>query len=423
MEDNFDNIVIWNASKKVAFRFFFLFFILFIIFNNNDAFPFWKILDVDPEAPLHIWIPWIGKNILHLANDITVFTNGSGDTTFHYISLLFVFVSAVLGCIIWSVFDGTRSNYKVLYYWLTVVLRYYIAFMLFNYGLYKIFKLQFGSPDLYTLTTTYDESTPMKFAWTFLGISFGYNIFMGIAELLSILLLFRRTMTAGALITLMTALNIMVINYCYDIPVKILSTTLVIMTLFLLMHDAQRLFCFFFNGEYVDLPVIKAPEIKNRILQATKTSIKFFGIGYVFISEIIFMWPYKWPDYKITGPSELYGVYDVASFRIGTDSLLIANTPNIEWKRLIVDRNDNAEVIFMNDSIQFYRTVLDTSIKRFHLTLPMDANSQYSFRYDNTNKDQLILSGVVYVVLNKKKVQNRLMGRGFHWINEYPFNK
>ncbi len=87
----------------------------------------------------------------------------------------------------------------------------------------------------------------MGLAWSFLGFSQGYNYVMGGAEILSgILLLFRRTTVLGALVTVGVAGNIMAINYCYDVPVKLLSTALVIMALFLLGKDIRRLFNFFF---------------------------------------------------------------------------------------------------------------------------------------------------------------------------------
>ena len=67
----------------------------------------------------------------------------------------------------------------------------------------------------------------MGLAWTFLGFSKGYNLFMGVAELMAGLLLFRRTVAIGAIITLMTTANVMAVNYFYDVPVKIVSTALV----------------------------------------------------------------------------------------------------------------------------------------------------------------------------------------------------
>ncbi|MGY0037489.1 hypothetical protein [Pedobacter sp. NJ-S-72] len=105
--------------------------------------------------------------------------------------------------------------------------------MLIKYGMAKIIKLQFPFPSNYRMIQAYGDSSPMGLAWTFLGFSKGYNLFMGIAEVMGILLLFRRTLTIGAIIALMTTANVMAINYFYDVPVKILSTALVLMCIFI----------------------------------------------------------------------------------------------------------------------------------------------------------------------------------------------
>ena len=58
-------------------------------------------------------------------------------------------------------------------------------------------------------------------------------------------LIFRRTATLGALISFAVLLNVMVLNYCYDVPVKLYSTNLVLMAAFLAAPDFRRLLDFF----------------------------------------------------------------------------------------------------------------------------------------------------------------------------------
>ncbi|MBN8786790.1 MAG: hypothetical protein J0I84_06855, partial [Terrimonas sp.] len=216
-----------------------------MVIQNNGTFPFWEIVMHYPAELLQKLIPWIGKHVLHLSYDITEFTNGSGDTTYDYVVVFTIACSAFAGTVIWSLLDRKRKSYQTLYYWLTTAVRYYVALMLFNYGLWKVIKMQFPAPDLYRLTQPYGDSSPMGLAWTFLGFSKGYNLFMGFAEIAALLLLFRRTMTLGAVITLCTTANVMAVNYFYDVPVKIVSSMLFIMTLFLLSNDATRLLRFF----------------------------------------------------------------------------------------------------------------------------------------------------------------------------------
>jgi hypothetical protein len=397
--------------------------------QNNGAFPFWDRVMSYPAKLLHYIIPWIGRHILHLSYEITVFTNGSGDTTYDYVIVFSIFALAVLGTFVWSLLDRKRSHYSTLYYWLTVAIRFYVGLMLINYGLAKVIRLQFPSPEIYRLTQEYGDSSPMGLAWTFLGFSDGYNFFMGVAEIAAVLLLFRRTMTFGAIITLMTTANVMAVNYFYDVPVKILSTVLVGMTLFLLLNDARRLFRFFFTGEAVRLPVIKAPGIKTPWLRIAKWSIKCLVAGYALIYGTIAALGYKKLYGEDAPKPRLYGLYIVDTFIAGKDTLPPLTTDTVRWSRLLIEYKEYANVRYMNDSSAIFLTMLDTAAQRIDFTLMDNAQVKYSFRYKVSGSDSLYLNGTlqndsVTVLLKKKSIKDfRLMNRGFNWINEYPYNR
>ena len=151
----------WTKYQRILFRFIFSYFILFILIENNGAFPLWGYLMTHPTEWLHSLIPWVGRNILHLSYKITVFANGSGDTTYNYVIVFLIFSMAILASMIWSISDWNRQHYKKLYYWLTVAIRFYVALMLINYGIVKVFKIQFPYPGLYRLTQPYGDSSPM----------------------------------------------------------------------------------------------------------------------------------------------------------------------------------------------------------------------------------------------------------------------
>src|SRR5579872_3487815 len=95
----------WSLLKKLAFRFFFIYFLLYIFFNPNGVLPYiddvynWYI------QPFHKLVVWIGTHVLHLAKPITTFTNGSGDTIYDNVIILFMAFLAAVGTIIWSVTD------------------------------------------------------------------------------------------------------------------------------------------------------------------------------------------------------------------------------------------------------------------------------------------------------------------------------
>ena len=159
----------WPVWQLILFRFAFVFFGLYIIIQNNGAFPFWDVLMTYPTEGLHLFIPWVAKTFLSLKEPITVFTNGSGDTTYDNVIVLTIFVISIFSMIIWSVLDRNRQNYDQLYAWLLVGIRFYVGLMLINYGMVKVFKMQFSSPGPYRLLQSYGDSSPMGLAWTFLG--------------------------------------------------------------------------------------------------------------------------------------------------------------------------------------------------------------------------------------------------------------
>src|SRR5579859_7088073 len=189
----------WSSGQKLTFRFFFIFFLLYIFFNPNGVLPFSETLFESYIQPFHRLIPWIGRHILHLSYEITVFTNGSGDTTYDYVVFLCIFIIAIAGSLAWTALDRHRSSYQKLYYWLRVVVRYYLAITMLSYGSAKVFKLQFPFPDLDRLLEPYGNSSPMGLSWTFMGYSKGYNYYIGLSEVVGgLLLFFRRTTPAGA---------------------------------------------------------------------------------------------------------------------------------------------------------------------------------------------------------------------------------
>lgn len=64
--------------------------------------------------------PWVGSAILHLSKPITVFPNGSGDTTYNYVEVLTCFVLGFIGASIWSLFNKKENNYDTLMHWFLI---------------------------------------------------------------------------------------------------------------------------------------------------------------------------------------------------------------------------------------------------------------------------------------------------------------
>lgn len=419
----------WSAIQKITFRFSFLAIGLFILLENNGAYPFYDVIMGGAGELMHTLIPWVGKHILHLSYDITVFTNGSGDTTYDYVILFTILCVSVTGTLIWSLLDRNRKNYSTLFYWLTVAVRFYVGFMLFNYGMYKVIKMQFPFPGVGRLMQPYGNSSPMGLAWTFLGFSKGYNLFMGVAEVAALFLLFRRTVTLGAIITLMTTANVMAVNYFYDVPVKIVSTSLFLLTLFLLLPDLQRLFKFFFTSEPVSLPAMRAPKIEKKWLRIIGFSLKYVVIAWVVIVGIIETVASA-KEYGDAAPkTPLYGAYFVKSFVVNKDTVPPLMTDSTYWRHLIIQWGEYAQIKFLNDSTRGYSMKIDTVARTLYLQQRLDTTNKSLLSYQLVGEKNMLLKGKikndsVAILLNRKTDKDfRLMNRGFRWINEYPFNR
>lgn len=420
----------WTFGQKLAVRFFFLFFILYIVLNPNGVLPKVDLLFNIYIELFHKLIPWIAKHILHLSYDITIFTNGSGDTTYDYITLLFIIMISLIGCVIWSVLDRKRASYNQLYYWLTVIVRYYAAFTMLTYGFVKVFKLQFPSPSLARLLQPYGDSSPMGLAWTFMGYSKGYNYFTGFAEVLGgVLLLFRRTATVGAIVTLLVMGNVMAMNYSFDIPVKLLSTMIVIMSLFLLAKDMNRLIQFFFLNKPTEAGIIAAPPIRKKWLRYTLLTCKILLVGYTFFMTVYGSYS-ALDQYGDAAPKPpLYGIYDVQTFVKNNDTLPPLKTDKQRWGKLVINYSEYAQVKMINDSTQGFAFKPDTVAKKIIMYSYADTANKATFEYTNPEKDILKLSGrwgndTLVISMKKFDLNNfRLVNRGFHWINEYPYNR
>jgi hypothetical protein len=362
-------------------------------------------------------------------------------------------VVAVVGGIIWSALDRKRTNYQTLYYWLTAFVRYYLAFTLFIFALEKFFKMQFPDLGFYTLTEPLGDMSPMSLAWAFFGYSYGYNVFMGIAESAALLLLFRRTMTFGAILTLVTLGNVMAVNYNYDVHAKMYPTALFMMAFFLLLRDANRLIKFFFTGQAISLPVIKAPVFKKRWMNISKTVFKFLLIGYFTIFPIKHYWQHRKNLDTPNTKSKISGVYDVDTFVVNSDTL--SNENSFRWNQIVIgDRMveaarlrgdsiafvylsvDKKEIFVTEDQTDLYEkmqeihneqgiNVWDSKMDSILIAKQIESRLGFELSDSTTIKLKGIIKNDSVFIIAKRKpidIKNfRLIKRGFHWINEASY--
>lgn len=446
----------WNVYQKIAFRFVFIFFILFIVFLDWSVNIILSYLYYDAHLSnfLDTVISWTGKHLFHIPYTIVSPYDGQhNDRTYVYLLYFTMTVAAALGAIIWSALDKKRTNYQTLYYWLTAFVRYYLAFTLFIFALEKFFKMQFPDLGFYALTEPLGNMSPMSLAWAFFGYSYGYNIFIGIAESAALLLLFRRTMTCGAILTLATLGNVMVVNYNYDVHAKMYPTALFLMTFFLLARDANRLVKFFFTGQAISLPVIKAPVFEKRWMNISKTVFKFLVIGYFIIFPFKHYWDHRKSLDTPNAKSKISGVYDVDTFIVNNDTL--SNENPLRWNQIVIGDRMTEAVRLKGDSIAFVyvsvdkkeifvtedQTDLFKKMQEIHneqginiwdskmdsILIARHIENRLGFELPDSTTLKLkgiIKNDSVFIIAKRKTIDIknfRLKKRGFHWINEASY--
>lgn len=409
----------WQLTKKIFFRFFFCYFMIYFFIEDR----FYDDI-----------IPWVGKTILLIPYDITEKPNGSGDTTYNYVQIFIIFVISLLGSFIWGILDSKRYNYERLNYFFKIILRYYLSLRLLSYGYYKVVANQFPYPSLNRMTETFGDFSPMGLAWTFIGFSQPYNLFIGMGEFIGgFLLLFRPTVTLASVICIAIMSNVFMFNLFYDIPVKIFSFHLLLISMILLANDSKRFLDFFiFNrtAEKVEL----ANPFKNKYLNRASVVIKFLVIlSLLSFNNIL----------KIKKQKEkpfLYGIYNVEIFKLNNKELPPLITDKKRWMKLIINNKNWASIRMMdnsrypnslkgNDCCKFIIYPDKKQIKFGHYGYDDDKekyNKDNTLSY-STSGDYFFLKGKVdneFLEMKLKKIDLKtipLMNRGFHWINETPY--
>ena len=179
--------------------------------------------------------------------------------------------------------------------------------------------------------------SPMGLAWTFVGYSTGYNMFIGGAEALAgILLFFKRTTLLGALISLSVMTNVFAMNMAYDIPVKIFSLNLVLLSVFIAAKDWTRIRNVFLLNHAAPPSIMPMPHPTKwkRVLQL---SLKVVAIGFAFYSTFWSSWSNR-TQYGDAAPKPpLYGIYDVETFVRNKDTLPPLTTDTSRWKQIVIN--------------------------------------------------------------------------------------
>ena len=269
----------------------------------------------------------------------------------------------------------------------------------------------------------------MAVLWSSIGASTSYEIFAGCAEMLGgILLLAPRTATLGALVCLADMVQVFMLNMTYDVPVKLFSFHLILFSLFLLAPEANRLLGFFFTDRSIppstQPPLFRSPRA-NRIAVALQVAFGLYLIGMGIYSGIG-----AWHQYGGGRPkSALYGIWNVEQMSIDGKDHPALLSDQARWRRVVFDFTTFASFQRPDDTFTGFGSAINEKDHTIALTKAADKNWKTTLAYTRPAPDQLVLNGSMdgHLVEMKLKLMDRdkftLVNRGFHWINEYPFQR
>src|ERR1043165_6008288 len=342
----------WSSARRVAFRFAAVYLFLYLF-----PFPFNAIPGVDKlfawwDSAWEVIVKWTGLRVFGVT--ITVLPNGSGDTTFNYVQLFCFLVVAALATLAWTLFDR-RAEYGALHHWLRVYVRFYLATAMFGYGAVKVLQSQFPAPSLDRLIQPFGDASPMGLLWTFMGASAAYNVFTGAGEMLGgLLLTTRRTTTLGALVVIAVMSNVTMLNFAYDVPVKLYSAHLLLMAAFLLLPDLRRLAnVLVFNRDAAAAEL--HPQLCERWRRWAPAARTLFVLALVALSVQQARENQKF----YTARSPFRGIWNVEEFALDGRVLPPVVGDASRWRRVVFDYPQSLGIQLMTDGRERFRLKLD----------------------------------------------------------------
>lgn len=245
----------------------------------------------------------------------------------------------------------------------------------------------------------------------------------GGVELVAGLLLFLpRTATLGALLSLAATGYLFAINMTYDVPVKILSFHLLLMSVYLLAPQARRLANVLVLERPAE-PASQPPLFSGRRADRIATAAQVAPGIWVLLSEVLAGWQ-LWNTYGggRTKP-ELYGIWSVTEFTRDNVPPSPLTTDEDRWQRLVFDVPDIATIQFMDGSLVYVPAKTDTAAHAVTLYRQQPRDVVLAkFQDDRNPAGRLRLDGQVNghpvtITLEPVDLDSfTLRNRGFHWV-------
>lgn len=443
----------WSRPTRILFRFAFCYFGLYCLCNGNAT--LWDVLPVIGDR-VQEWLAdifilpaqYLAQHLFHVPPPGNkLHPTGSGDTAIIWVALLIIFVVSILITVIWSLLaerrPTPRPHYQTLLAWLRFIIRLTLGCGMVGYGLAKLFPMQMRMPNITQLSEPFGLHSPMAILWQFIGTNPVYEMICGGAEFLGgILILFRRTALAGAIVIAFVVTNVLLYNLCFDVPVKVYAGHLLLLSLFVILPDVQPLYRFFWLHQPAAPTGVWVPPSSRRWFRVTTIAVEILFTVLTIATTTWFMGP-EWHKSRLESriPAPLRGAWriDSATLTAPTGATipnpLLSEPDSITKQRhpfLELDINDNTGASFRDDTGRDSWFQIKTDSQKHTLTFTRPDKSTVTYLAVSPDPTHLILTPTGPETRTASKVSLTLVSppqgyplltRGFHWVSEYPYQR
>jgi uncharacterized membrane protein YphA (DoxX/SURF4 family) len=225
--------------------------------------------------------PWRWLDVISQNNPWFFSSQGGKNYGGWGITLIFCFVLGAAGAFIekrnhkeqnvLEIRDRDDSPYN----WFFILVRYQVALRMSWFAIAKVFPVQMPFPTISQLNTNLGDFTPGKLYWLTTGVSPFFEVFAGIFELTAtVLILFRRTATLGALMMIAILLPIWFVNIGYDAGVELASLHLLLLSALLLAKDADKFYALLIRHKQAAIAYIQPPIFSKQWKRTARVILK-----------------------------------------------------------------------------------------------------------------------------------------------------
>ena len=360
---------------------------------------------------------WVARTIFGV--DVPLDEVAGGETVFFWIQWAWLLVLSTATTAVWTLLDRraafARSELRRarLRTWLRLGVRVALAASMLEYGMTKVIPTQFPAPPLTALVTPVGDMTLSALLWTTIGSAPAYQIATGCVEVLAgVLLLLPRTSVLGAVLSLISLLQVLALNMTFDIGVKLVTMHLIALAVILLV-PAVRL----------------KPDTTLTVRLKQDSTMALLPIALCVYLVGMQAW-INWNFWNVGGggrpKSVLYGIWNVERLSVdGQVRPAELNDYDRRWRRIIFDAPDVVVFQRTDDSFARYGVAIDRSGGTLALTKGGSRTWASRLTYDRVGDDRMTVAGELdghRVEADLRRVDPSafpLLNSSFRWIRPH----